>query len=290
VKPWIRRDKESGDSSSGERAEGKTQQNSQACDQGDSTEEVLGPGGGSLGGEDYEDNLTYHEDSLSVLRGTATTPLGKEVPVWVTTDSGSMTQLISAKYADKMKFEVKDLPASEWFNISSPGGGQDAINQCVQIALRVKMKREDTPDARYDDNRAEEVEKTVLMKFGLCENLPVPILWGGKEMREFGLLDYHCNKVLSLKLGDGLRYVTQSTSWLVAAAEMSGLTNDKVRRAYREFIPSLDRLTNMVRGERNGRSIPGILYPGKDNIVRIGRRSARVDEGYSEVLYTIVTS
>ena len=30
--------------------------------------------------------------------------------------------------------------------------------------------------------------------------------------------------------------------------------------------------------------MPAVLYPGKDNIVRVGRQNARIDEGYNEVL------
>ena len=48
------------------------------------------------GDEDFMDNLTYHEDSLSVMKGLISTPAGKDIPMWVTTDSGSMTQLIQS--------------------------------------------------------------------------------------------------------------------------------------------------------------------------------------------------
>lgn len=34
---------------------------------------------------DLDDNLTYHEDSLSVMKGYVTTAVGRDVPVWITT-------------------------------------------------------------------------------------------------------------------------------------------------------------------------------------------------------------
>ena len=97
------------------------------------------------------------------------------------------------------------------------------------------------------------------MQFGLCENLPVPILWGGSQMRGYDLLDYHANKVMTLKI-DGQRVATKSTSWLVAAAEMSELKNKHWRKVYKDFIPSQDRLTNMVRGQRVTHNMAAIFY------------------------------
>ena len=47
-------------------------------------------------GDDYFDNLTYHEDTLSVIKGVVSTPLGDDLPVWVTVDGGSMTQLMQS--------------------------------------------------------------------------------------------------------------------------------------------------------------------------------------------------
>ena len=57
-------------------------------------------------GKDLEDNLTFHEDSLSVMRGTIATSVGSRIPIWITTDSGSMTQLIVSK---------QDFPGSSRF-------------------------------------------------------------------------------------------------------------------------------------------------------------------------------
>ena len=42
----------------------------------------------------------------------------------------------------------------------------------------------------------------------------------------------------------------------------------------------------MVMGGRETFNMPAILYPGRDNLVRVGRNNARVDEGYNEVLVT----
>ena len=43
---------------------------------------------------DGHDNLTYREDSLSVIKGRVSTKKGVNLPVWIVTDSGAMTQLI----------------------------------------------------------------------------------------------------------------------------------------------------------------------------------------------------
>jgi hypothetical protein len=59
---------------------GSTSGESEADSSGDEAEEW------GLGVENFEDNLTFHEDSLSILKGTTTTPLGKDIPVWVTSD------------------------------------------------------------------------------------------------------------------------------------------------------------------------------------------------------------
>ena len=229
---------------------------------------------------DYTDNLTYHEDSLSVMRGTYGT---ENVPVWVVTDSGSMTQLMKYDVAVSLKLPIRDLKGEDSFAISSPGGGRDSVNQYVILPLKIKVKREATPGLRYDDIEAGEEVVEVRMQFGLCENLPVPILWGGSQMRGYDLLDYHSTKVLTMKV-EGERVATPSSSWLVAAAEMSELTDKRWRKIYSDFIPSRDRLTTMVKGERKTHNMPALLYPGKDSVVRIGRHNARVDEGYNHIV------
>ena len=188
---------------------------------------------GEFGGVDFEDNLTYHEDSLSILRGTVDTPLGKDLPVWITTDTGSMTQLIQTDYARKMKLKTQPLRKSEWFHISSPGGGQEDITEYVMMDLKVKVKREIQPEQLWQENDSVEEERTVRMKFGLCASLPVPVLWGGEEMRGYDVLDYHQNKVLSLKLDKDTRYMTQSCSWMAALLEINGQTDARLRKALR---------------------------------------------------------
>ena len=57
---------------------------------------------------DYEDNLTYHEDSLSVFKGNIKSQ-GEILPVWITTDSGSMTQLIQEDYVKKLKLTFSGI-------------------------------------------------------------------------------------------------------------------------------------------------------------------------------------
>ena len=249
---------------------------------GEGTLDDSDEGTDSEGESEFEDNLTYHEDTLSVMKGVVMTPLG-DTPVWVTTDSGSMTQLIQSDYARSLKLPRKALKGRACFNISSPGGGKEFINEYVEFDLRIKAKKEETAGQLYGENEAPEEEVVVSMRFGLCESLPVPILWGGKQMRRYDLLDYHRNKVLSLRLLGG-RYMTQSSSWLVAAGEMTTLQAAKIKKAYKPFCPTRERLSNMIRGERRTINMPTVLYPGKDTIVRVGRHNARVDEGYNEVI------
>jgi exodeoxyribonuclease III len=238
---------------------------------------------GNLNNPDLEDNLTYHEDSLSILRGETSTPLGENIPIWVTTDTGSMTQLIQSSFAKKLKLKRRAIPEGKTFHINSPGGGRDEIEEYVILPLRVKFKRESKPEEGYDKCENPVEELCIKMKFGIGESLPVPILWGGKQMRKYDLLDYHSSKTLSLKV-KGQRYITQSTSWLAATVEMRQELSGKVRKAYQPYLPSQERLSNMVMGGRETFNMPAILYPGKDNVVRVGRHNARVDEGYNEVL------
>jgi exodeoxyribonuclease III len=232
---------------------------------------------------EFEENLTYYEDSLSVMKGTVSTPLGKDIPVWVTTDSGSMTMLMQAQYAKRLKLKVRKIPEGCTFHINSPGGGRDEIEEYVVLHLKVMCKQELQSEQGYDECTSVEVERTIKMKFGLCESLPVPVLWGGKQMRDAGLLDYHDQKTLSVKL-DGERFITPSRSWLAATMEMGMEVTGKAVKVYKPFIPSKERLSNMVVGGRKTINMPAILYPGRDNVVRVGRHNARVDEGYNEVL------
>jgi hypothetical protein len=185
-------------------------------------------------GEDFVDNLTFHEDSLSVMKGSVSTPNGEEIPVWVTTDSGSMVQLMQYDFAKRLKLKVRELRARQFFSISSPGGGKDNVTQFVTLPLKLKAKPEGEGEAGqvYDSLEAAEEDVIVPMKFALCDSLPVPVLWGGKQMRDADLLDYHRNKVLSM-LSDGRRIVTQSMSWLAAATEMSELRNSLHRKVYK---------------------------------------------------------
>jgi exodeoxyribonuclease III len=237
-------------------------------------------------GCDLEENLTYYEDSLSVLRGRVTTPLGRDLLVWVTTDSGSMTRLVQEDYARVMKFPRKRIPEDKTFNISSPGGGRDEIVEYVELHVTVLCKKERVAEQAYEDCESEEEERTIKMMFGVCANLPVPILWGGHEMRSHEILDYHRARTLSVRLGGrtGDRYITKSTSWLTATMEMRAETEGKVRKACKGFLPSEERFTNMVMGGRETYNLAAVLYPGRDNLVRVGRHNARVDEGYNEVL------
>jgi exodeoxyribonuclease III len=235
--------------------------------------------------EEMEENLSYHDDSLSVMKGMVKTPQNEVIPMWVTTDSGSMTQLMQESYARQLKFKRRPIPQHKRFGINGPGGGREEVEEYVIVPLTIKCKRERIAEQGYGDCESEEIERTIKMKFGLCSMLPVPVLWGGNQMRKHELLDYHTQKTLSLKM-NGNRYITPSSSWMTAANEMKDETSGRNRKACRSFIPSRERLANLVVGGRLTFNMEAILYPGRDNIVRVARHNARVDEGYNEVLIT----
>jgi exodeoxyribonuclease III len=232
----------------------------------------------------YENNLHYYEDSLSIMTGMVDTRLGKDCEVWITTDSGSMTQLCSAGYADKMKFRRTKLDPSNQFSINGPGGGRDDITECVELDVKVKMKKETVAEQTYEENESTEEIRIITMTFGICQDLPVPILWGGGQMREHGLLDYHDKRTLSIKTKKGVRYSTSSMSWMAATAEMKLNEDHRIKAAIKDYLPSKDRLSNMVAGERRTINLPAVLYPGRDNVVRVGRQNAKIDEGYNTVV------
>ena len=238
-------------------------------------------------GQNLEDNLTYHEDSLSVMKGEIETTLGEGIPIWITTDSGSMTQLVQADYVRRLKIPIAPLPEGKRFSIEGPGGGKDQVENYARLKVKIRMKKYlGEEDSSYDELPSQEEEKQVSLTFGVCDSLPVPILWGGAQMRKHDLVDYHSRKLLTMRLPEGQRprYATESTSWLVAAAEMGALEDRRLARAYRPFVLSPDRLANMVKGERKTINLPAILYPGRDNIVRVARHNARIDEGLNEVV------
>ena len=125
---------------------------------GEGTLDDSDEGTDSEGESEFEDNLTYHEDTLSVMKGVVMTPLG-DTPVWVTTDSGSMTQLIQSDYARSLKLPRKALKGRACFNISSPGGGKEFINEYVEFDLRIKAKKEETAGQLYGENEAPESKR-----------------------------------------------------------------------------------------------------------------------------------
>lgn len=235
---------------------------------------------------DFEDNTAFSEDSLSVLRGLVDSPLGNNLPVWVVTDTGNMTRLIEADYAAAMKFERRPLPERAQFSIHGPGGGADRITEAVVLDVRVKMARVFSGNPEDHRDMGEEEERVIRMSFGVCASLPVPILWGGSEMRKYNLLDLHKQKKLSLTLPDGFRYLTRSSSWLVASAEMREAMTRPLRKALGRFAPSKERLANMVKGSREAFNMYTVLYPGRDNVVKVNRRNACIDQGFNMISCT----
>ena len=117
------------------------------------------------------DNLTFRVDSLSVITGKVNTRRGTNLPLWIVTDSGAMTQLIQRKYVEGMRFDVDDIPRSQQFNISSPGGGQGTITQRVQLEITFRMWKSDGDDSEtgvQDGDR----EMQIRMPFGVVDELP----------------------------------------------------------------------------------------------------------------------
>jgi exonuclease III len=228
---------------------------------------------------DYENNLTYHEDSLSVMRGK----IGGN-DVWITTDTGAMTQLMQKDYAKKMGFVETTLPHRKRFNISAPGGGKEKIK--TQVVVKVTLKMSEVFGAEEALNREDlemEEEVVIPMSFGLVSDLPVPMLWGGGQMRQFRVHDLHEKKLLSFEMSDGKKYVTPSKSWLASCAEMKMEARGVTKKAVKGFLPSTERMVNMVMGGRTTTNVGAALYPGKDNIVRLARHNAKVDEGLNQV-------
>jgi hypothetical protein len=79
------------------------------------------------------------------MQGVIYTPLGKDIPVWITTESGSRTQLIQGDYARSLKLPRKALKGWSYFNISSPGGGKEFVNEYAktQPVMGHQMRRHD---------------------------------------------------------------------------------------------------------------------------------------------------
>ena len=116
------------------------------------------------------------------------------------------------------------------------------------------------------------------MTFGLVESLPVPILWGGGQMRKRDLIDDHGRKTLSLLLDNNERWQMKSLSWLVTCAQMK-LAVEENKQLYSSlipFIPSRDLLSGMVKGERFAHNLPGMLAPRRSTVLKVSRHNARV--------------
>jgi hypothetical protein len=189
-------------------------------------------------------NNTKHakEDSLSIFKGTVK---GVSGDVWVVTDSGSMTQLMQRDYAKKMKFKIDDLPRDKYFNIVGPGGGRNKVTQRVTITVNVMMERclslvENYVTGERDLKVSAPEEKQITMTFGLVDFLPVPILWGGGQMRKRDLLDDHGRKTLSLLLDNNERWQMSSLSWLVSCAQMK-LAVEENKEVYAPLIPFMSQ-------------------------------------------------
>ena len=243
---------------------------------------------------DFEDNLTFHsagEDSLSVLMGEVLLNPHKLITVFIVSDTGSMVQLINKQYASEQGFKAVALPPNQCFSISSPGGGADDITHVVTMEVRLVMRKylrvvEDYEQQIFETELSEPEEKVVRMSFGVCENLPVPILWGGRQMRKYDLIDHHEQRVVSMRFGPLDRWQMPSISWMVACAEMRTLIREKQHKALKPFVPSKGRLVHMIKGERLAINLPASLLPHQNNVVRVSRHNAKVDEGFNYIRVT----
>ena len=102
-------------------------------------------------------------------------------------------------------------------------------------------------------------------------------------MRARGVRDYHDRKVVSFLEEDGERFITPSRSWVATCQEMEAAQDRVSKQAYKSFLPTKERLVQMVKGERITGNTHGVLYPMSQSVVRLGRKNARIDEGYNEV-------
>ena len=204
--------------------------------------------------------------------------------MWVVTDSGSMTQLMQRDYAKKMKFKIDDLPRDKYFNIVGPGGGRNKVTQRVTITVNVMMERclslvENYVTGERDLKVSAPEEKQITMTFGLVDYLPVPILWGGGQMRKRDLLDDHGRKTLSLLLDNNERWQMPSLSWRVSCAQMKLAVeeNKEVYAPLIPFIPSRNLLSGMVKGERLVYNLPVMLAPRRSTVLKVSRNNARAE-------------
>ena len=248
---------------------------------------------------DYEDNLTYHEDSLSIFRGTIQLPGAEnlrgsrqnmntqKIQVWVTADNGAMTQLADRRFVEQTGIKTEPLPRDKYFYIVGPGGGRSKITQRITLNVDVEMNKvlrsvDDYTTGEHVHEVSAPETKTIRMTFGVSDNLPVPLLWGGGQMRRKDLIDHHKRKTLSL-LVDSERWEMPSMSWLVASSQMKVVVDQPAYHGLKEFIPTKERLVNICHGGRVAHNMSGILTPGRQSVVRLSRHNAQVDEGYNFV-------
>ena len=95
---------------------------------------------------DMEDNLTYHEDTLSIFKCTVDTPLGNDLQLWVTTDSGSMCCLMHSAMARKLKLTAIPLSSGRRYQIRGPGGGAEEVTHEVHLRVAVNMRHAPNSD------------------------------------------------------------------------------------------------------------------------------------------------
>ena len=68
----------------------------------------------------------------------------------------------------------------------------------VHLRVAVKMRKSPNSDTEIPlDEMGPVRTKHLDLSFGLIDALPVPILWRGKHMRSYDLLDLHRRKLLT---------------------------------------------------------------------------------------------
>ena len=111
---------------------------------------------------DHDDNLTYHEDSLSIFRGRIKVPGAEnsrgsrpnqetlQLLLWVTIDSGTMTQLADRKFVEQSSMEAdsflrdKNLKGKPpWWLVRGrpPDADQDESEFQHKLRLNVRVRQ-----------------------------------------------------------------------------------------------------------------------------------------------------
>ena len=113
----------------------------------------------------------------------------------------------------------------------------------------------DATPIQGDDQAGQELvgctcKMDIKMTFGIVDELPVPILWGGKQMRLLECHDLHERKVLTFKREEDQRFSIPTASWLAACHQIGECGDTRIKKALKDLLPSKERMVNMATGTR----------------------------------------